>query len=74
MSNQYHWVVMFDENTNKFSIDVDSTIAMIEDVYGCINDQETGHWRTLDENPEEEKLYYMHEEQLAALLDTTPEN
>lgn len=44
---QYHFVVMYDENTDKFLFDSQTCVAKFGDELAY--DSETGNWHTLDE-------------------------
>lgn len=46
---QYHWVVMFDENTQMFEVDWDTTTAVLFEADGVAYDTATGHWVLNDE-------------------------
>lgn len=46
---QYHWVVMYDENTQTFDVDWDTTTAVLFEADGVAYDPEVGHWVLNDE-------------------------
>ena len=46
MAKQFHYVVMFDEDTNEFSIEWDTTDVMLEQVEGTVFDKDTTEWTT----------------------------
>jgi hypothetical protein len=44
MSKQYHYVVVFDEKTNRFSIEWDTTSVLMEEGEGTIFDTDEQDW------------------------------
>lgn len=44
MSKQYHYVVVYDENTNSFSIEWDTTQMLLEEDSGTVWDTDTQEW------------------------------
>lgn len=44
MSKQYHYVVMYDNESNSFSIEWDTTQIMLEENQGTIFDTDTQEW------------------------------
>jgi hypothetical protein len=48
MATQYHYVVMYDNETKEFSIDIDTRIAVMPD--GAVFDTETQGWLVDDED------------------------
>jgi len=61
---QYHYVVMYDENTDEFSIDVDTTVALFQD--GVAFDPTYQVWHLNDELMEAD--YVDYEEMLSEKL------
>lgn len=55
MSKQYHYVVMYDDRTNKFSIEWDTTQLLLEDDNGTVFDTENMNWiSSYDEDVKED--------------------
>ena len=56
MAKQYHYVVMFDTETNEWSIEWDTTDIMLEQVEGTIFDKDTTEWTlsSVDEDTEQD--------------------
>ena len=46
MAKQYHYVVVFDDYSNEFSIEWDTTQLMMEEVDGTIYNQTEGEWQS----------------------------
>lgn len=46
MTKQYHYVVMFDEESGRFEIDWDSTLERLEEDRGTIWDTVTHDWES----------------------------
>lgn len=44
MAKQYHYVVMYDNESNSFSIEWDTTQIMLEENQGTIFDTDTQEW------------------------------
>lgn len=61
---QYHYVVVYDDKTNQFSVDVDTTMSVFSE--GEAFDPETQEWHNLDELMEAD--YVDYEELLAEKL------
>jgi hypothetical protein len=53
---QYHYVVMYDENTDEFSIDVDTTMTLFEN--GVAFDPTHQEWHLNDELMEADYVDY----------------
>ena len=53
---QYHYVIMYDENTDEFSIDVDTTMTLFEN--GVALDPTHQVWHLNDELMEADYLDY----------------
>ena len=56
MAKQYHYVVMFDTETNEWSIEWDTTDIMLEQVEGTVFDKDTTEWTisSVDEDTEQD--------------------
>lgn len=55
---QYHWVVMYDQETGTFEIDWDMTNGVLDGVvYDPAQAWSEHNWSDADESPETEKLY-----------------
>ena len=56
MAKQYHYVVMFDEDTKEWSIEWDTTDIMLEQVEGTVFDKDTTEWTmsNVDETTEQD--------------------
>jgi hypothetical protein len=61
MSNQYHWVVVYDEHWGAFMVDAESELDRDKIMYN----KDTGRWEYLEEGSEQEAEYYRLEEILA---------
>jgi hypothetical protein len=46
MTKQHHYVVVFDEKTNRFSIEWDTTQLMLEESNGTVFDTEEQAWQS----------------------------
>lgn len=64
MSKQYHYVVVYDEMSNEFSIEWDTTHALMEDGNGTIFDTEEQEWS----EGFEDDLYNVLSDRLAKIL------
>lgn len=63
---QYHYVVMFNEITNEWEIDVDTLVAKFDGE--VIFDVNTQKWYSGEEDPDGERVYLSLEEELLAKL------
>jgi len=56
MSKQYHYVVMFDEDTKEWSIEWDTTDVMLEQVENTVFHKDTTEWTmsSVDEDTEQD--------------------
>lgn len=70
---QYHYVVMFDEQTGKWQVDVETT-ENIFDGQGMVFDVNRQEWTTADVDPDGYEIYNKLEEELAEVLDNANEN
>lgn len=68
MAKQYHYVVMFDEDTSEWSIEWDTTDIMLEQVEGTIFDKDTTEWTPSNVDEETEQNYRDTSDVLADLL------
>lgn len=68
MAKQYHYVVMFDEETGEWSIEWDTTDIMLEQVEGTIFDKDTTEWTPSNADEETEQNYRDTSDVLADLL------
>ena len=68
MAKQYHYVVMFDEDTKEWSIEWDTTDIMLEQVEGTIFDKDTTEWTTCQEDENTENAYRETSDVLADIL------
>jgi hypothetical protein len=57
MSKQYHYVIVYDEDKNAFSIDWDTTGAILEENQGTVFDKDTQEWELGFENETYETVY-----------------
>ena len=68
MAKQYHYVVMFDEDTKEWSIEWDTTDIMLEQVEGTIFDKDKAEWTTCQEDENTENDYRDTSDILADIL------
>tara|TARA_R110000823_G_scaffold74029_2_gene170024 strand:- start:44 stop:253 length:210 start_codon:yes stop_codon:yes gene_type:complete len=57
MSKQYHYVIVYDEDNNAFSIDWDTTGVILEENQGTVFDKDTQEWELGFENETYETVY-----------------
>ena len=62
MSNQYHWVVVYDEDWGAFMVDAEGELL---DRDRLLYNKESGKWEYLEEDTEQEAEYFRLEEILA---------
>ena len=62
MSNQYHWVVVYDEDWGAFMVDAEGELL---DRDRLLYNKQSGKWEYLEEDTEQEAEYYRLEEILA---------
>lgn len=68
MSKQYHYVVMFDEDTKEWTIEWDTTDIMLEQVEGTIFDKTTTEWTPSSDDEDTQDKYRDNSDILADLL------
>lgn len=68
MSKQYHYVVMFDEDTKEWSIEWDTTDIMLEQVEGTIFDTKTTEWTPSSDDEDTQDKYRDNSDILVDLL------
>ena len=68
MAKQYHYVVMFDEETGEWSIEWDTTDIMLEQVEGTVFDKDTTEWTPSNVDEDTEQNYRDTSDILADLL------
>ena len=64
---QYHFVIMFDEQTGAWDLDIDTLVAKFDGE--LIFDINADKWRNVDEDPEGYLIYLTKEAALAEILD-----
>ncbi len=69
MSYEYHWVVVYDEDSGAFMVDVETTIMNMAESPGLVYNKTSGRWEDyLEEGSELEAEYNRLEEILANQL------
>lgn len=68
MAKQYHYVVMFDEDTKEWSIEWDTTDIMLEQVEGTIFDTKTTEWTPSSDDEDTQDKYRDNSDILVDLL------
>ena len=68
MAKQFHYVVMFDEETGEWSIEWDTTDIMLEQVEGTVFDKDTTEWTMSNVDEDTEQNYRDTSDILADLL------
>ena len=67
---QYHWIVVYDQDTHKFSIDWDSTQIILNEDMGVVFDKETQEWTSIVHDDDfEYQIYYGYSDLLGEALD-----
>jgi hypothetical protein len=69
---QYHFVIMFDEQTGSWDLDIDTLNAKFNNE--LIFDINTQTWRDVEEDPEGYLIYLQKEAALAEILDNANGN
>jgi hypothetical protein len=57
MYKQYHYVIVYDEGKNEYSIDWDTTAVMLEENQGTVFDKDTQEWELGFGNETYETVY-----------------